>query len=376
MARRSAAPRKGSSSERETIDRVMMRRAVSLARRGLGGTYPNPSVGAVVVRDGEVVATGRTAPTGGPHAEARALAKAGESAKGATLYVTLEPCSHHGRTPPCTDAIIRTGVSRVVYGVDDVAPHASGKARAILRKAGVEVLVGVEAQACGALHEHYLHHVEHGRPFVTLKTASSLDGRVSVRTGDSKWITSERARKLGHGLRAEHHAIAVGIGTVLADDPALSVRLTKGVDPVRVVFDSSLRLAGVRRKAVCAPGTIVLHTAAARAADAAKLQDCGVQTLRVQATKDGRVSVRAALRALGRADVRSLLVEGGGALVGAFAKAAVWDRWYWFTAPKVLGEGTAAVGGVSWTKVAKTPTLVVERRTTLGDDALTVLRPG
>jgi diaminohydroxyphosphoribosylaminopyrimidine deaminase/5-amino-6-(5-phosphoribosylamino)uracil reductase len=367
MARRNAAP--------SDFDLAMMRRAVALAKRGLGATYPNPSVGALVVQGDRVISTGRTAPTGGPHAEARAIAKAGEDARGATLYVTLEPCSHHGRTPPCTDAIIRAGMARVVYGVDDVAAHASGRARAILRKAGVVVDVGPGAEQCARVHEHYLHHVERGVPFVTLKTAASLDGRVSVRTGDSKWITSSQARKVGHGLRAEHHAIAVGIGTVLADDPSLTVRMTKGVDPKRVVFDSTLRLASARKKAVCAPGTIVLHTAAARAQDAKRLQECGVETVRVQATKDGRVSVRGALRALGRADVRSLLVEGGGALVGAFAKANAWDRWFWFTAPKVLGEGTAAVDGVSWAKVSKTPALHVERRKTVGDDLLTVLRP-
>jgi len=353
----------------------MMRRAAGLARRGLGATYPNPSVGAVLVQDGEVVTTGRTAPTGGPHAEARALAKAGTRARGGTLYVTLEPCSHHGRTPPCTDAIIAAGISRVVYGVDDVAAHASGRARGLLEAAGIEVEVGIGAPQCQAVHEHYLHHVQHRRPFVTLKTAASLDGRLSVASGDSKWITSAASRTLGHGLRAEHHAIAVGIGTVLADDPSLTVRMTKGTDPLRVVFDSHLRLAGALDRAVCAPGTVVLHTAAARARDAERLQECGVETVRVQASKDGRVSVRAAVRALGRSGVRSLLVEGGGALVGAFAKAQAWDRWFWFTAPKVLGEGTPAVGGVSWTKVARTPELVVERRKSVGDDLLTVLRP-
>ncbi len=353
----------------------MMRRAVTLARRGLGATYPNPSVGAVLARGQDIVATGRTAPTGGPHAEARALAKAKGAARGATLYVTLEPCSHHGRTPPCTGAIIEAGVSRVVYGVEDAAAHASGRAAAILRAAGIEVQAGVAAPACAAVHEHYLHHVERGVPFVTLKTAASLDGRLSVRTGDSRWITSEASRRMGHRLRAQHHAIAVGIGTVLADDPALSVRMVRGVDPLRVVFDSTLRLAGARRKAVCAPGTIVLHTPAARAEDAASLQDCGVHTVRVQATKDGRVSVRAAKRALGVRGVRSLLVEGGGALIGAFVMASAWDQWFWFTAPKVLGEGTAAVGGASWARVASTPGIDVEQHKRLGDDWLSVLRP-
>lgn len=352
----------------------MMRRAVSLARRGLGATYPNPSVGAVVVRGDEVVGTGRTAPTGGPHAERRALAAAGSAAEGATLYVTMEPCSHHGRTPPCTDAILETGIRRVVYGVEDAAAHASGRAQPLLTNAGVDVTVGVGAQACADVHEHYLHHVTHGLPFVTLKTASSLDGRVSVRTGDSKWITGEAARKRGHALRAQHHAIAVGIGTVLADDPRLDVRMVRGVDPLRVVFDSTLRLADVTRR-VRAEGTWVLHTDRADPEAAARLRDRGVRTIKVRATKDGRVSVRAAMRALGKADVRSLLVEGGGSLVGAFAQAGLWNRWFWFTAPRVLGEGTSSVAGASWAKVASAPALQVESRTRVGDDLLTVLRP-
>jgi len=353
----------------------MIRRAVSLAKRGLGATYPNPSVGAVVVHGDRVVATGRTAPTGGPHAEARALARAGNAASGGTLYVTLEPCSHHGRTPPCTGAIIAAGVARVVYGVDDPAAHASGRAGGLLRTAGIEVDVGIGAELCSAAHEHYLHHSASRLPFVTLKTAASLDGRLSVRTGDSKWITSEAARAYGHRLRARHHGIAVGIGTVLADDPSLTVRLARGTDPTPVVFDSTLRLAGLRRCAIRAPGTIVLHTAAARASDAKMLQECGVRTVRVQASREGRVSVRAAVRALGRLDVRSLLVEGGGALVGAFVDARAWDRWCWFTAPKVLGEGTSAVADVSWAKVASTPALAVESRRAVGPDLLTVLRP-
>ncbi len=364
MPRRSAA-----------ADDAMMDRAVALARRGLGATYPNPSVGAVVAKAGRIVGEGRTAPTGGPHAEVRALQQAARAARGSTLYVTLEPCSHHGRTPPCTDAIVAAGVRRVVFGVIDSAPHASGRGIERLRSAGIEVEVGVRESKCHALHEHYLHHTQTRRPFVTLKTAASLDGRLSVRTGDSKWITSEPSRRFGHRMRAQHHAIAVGMGTVLADDPKLSVRLVPGCDPLRVVFDSRLRLAQHRDRSICGPGTWVLHTRRASARAVTRLQDCGVKPILVQSTKDGRVSVRAAVRALGRADVRSLMVEGGGALIGSFLQAQVWQRWYWFTAPRVLGDGAHAVEGVSWAQVSKTPSLEVEARRVVGADALSVLRP-
>lgn len=357
------------------LDEAMMKRAVSLARRGLGATYPNPSVGALVVRGGEVIARGRTAATGGPHAEARALTKAGAEAKGSTLYVTLEPCSHHGRTPPCTGAIVDAGVRRVVYGVQDPARHASGRALEVLSRAGIRVDVGVAAAQCEAVHEHYLHHVTHGRPFVTLKTAASLDGRLSVSSGDSKWITSPLSRAYGHRLRARHHAIAVGIGTVLADDPALTVRMARGEDPTAVVFDSSLRLVDHLDAKLVRAGTIVLHTASADPDAAATLAERGVVTVRVRANKAGRVSPKAALRALGRRDVRSLMVEGGGALIGTLVEGGLWDRWFWFTAPKVLGEGTSAVGGVSWSAVARTPAVSVASRRTVGDDLLTVLEP-
>ncbi|MCA9710351.1 MAG: bifunctional diaminohydroxyphosphoribosylaminopyrimidine deaminase/5-amino-6-(5-phosphoribosylamino)uracil reductase RibD, partial [Myxococcales bacterium] len=249
-------------TEREADHERLMQQAVRLARAGLGATYPNPCVGAVVVAEGRVLGAARSRPTGGPHAETQALARAGAAARGATMVVTLEPCGHVGRTPPCTRAIIEAGIRTVVVGVRDPAAHVDGKGIRALRRAGVEVIVGVGAKACGEVHEHYLHHARSGLPFVSLKAATSLDGRIATAGGDSKWITGEAARRHAHRLRAWHHAIAVGAETALRDDPRLDVRLVRGVDPIPVVFDGRLRVGAARapRLAVLRPGALVLHT--------------------------------------------------------------------------------------------------------------------
>ena len=351
-----------------------MAKAVAAAWKGLGATYPNPCVGAAVMLGARVVAVARSDRTGGPHAEVRALKKAGAAAKGSTLYVTLEPCDHEGRTPPCTKAIIEAQVKRVVIGVRDPASHVAGRGVRRLRRAGIEVVEGVLADACASVHEHYLHHVATGLPFVTLKSAASLDGRIAVRSGDSRWITSEPSRRIGHRLRAQHHAIAVGVDTVLADDPRLDVRLVQGVSPIPVVFDSRLRLHRARKRLV-APGTIVVHTERASAAAARALTGLGVELVLVDADDEGRVSIAGALRALGERPIRSLLVEGGGALLGAFTRERAWQRWHWFVAPRVLGDGVAAVSGVGWDSVAEAPRVRIESRRHVGDDLHLVLRP-
>jgi diaminohydroxyphosphoribosylaminopyrimidine deaminase/5-amino-6-(5-phosphoribosylamino)uracil reductase len=353
-----------------------MARALAAARAGLGATYPNPCVGAAVAVAGRVVAVARSDRTGGPHAEVRALRKAGAAAKGCTLYVTLEPCDHHGRTPPCTAAIIDAKVRRVVVGVRDPAAHVAGRGVRRLRRAGIEVVEGVLADQCRSVHEHYLHHATTGLPFVTLKSAASLDGRIAVRTGDSRWITSEASRRIGHRLRAWHHAIAVGVDTVLADDPRLDVRLVQGVAPIPVVFDSRLRLHRARTPPrLVRAGTLVLHTARASAAARRALARTGVELVEVDAGADGRVDVGSALQALGDRPIRSLLVEGGGALLGAFVHATAWQSWQWFCAPRILGEGVPAVAGVGWDSVADAPRVRIESRRRVGDDLHLVLRP-
>jgi diaminohydroxyphosphoribosylaminopyrimidine deaminase/5-amino-6-(5-phosphoribosylamino)uracil reductase len=231
-------------SRPESIDHWAMGVALELARSCDYSTSPNPMVGAVVVSDARVVGRGRTAPAGGPHAEVTALEEAGEAASGATLVVSLEPCCHHGRTPPCTDAVVAAGISRCVVAMPDPNPRVGGGGLESLRRAGIEVTVGVEAEAARLLNEQYLRWVTAGLPFVTAKFAASLDGRIATASGESQWITGDAARHLGHLLRHRHDALLVGVGTVLADDPELSARLEGRVarQPLRVVLDSRLSL--------------------------------------------------------------------------------------------------------------------------------------
>lgn len=359
-------------------DATFMRRAVKLARAGLGATYPNPCVGAIVVQGGHIVGAGKSKPTGGAHAEPQAIARAGDAARGATIYVTLEPCVHHGRTPPCTESIIEAGLARVVVGVFDPARHADGRGVARLRAAGLAVDVGLAAPECAELHEHYLHHVRTGRPFVTLKAAASLDGRIATASGDSKWLTSERARKHVHRTRAEHHAIAVGATTVLADDPRLDVRHVRGTDPVPFVLDSSLRLGAkdAPRRRILRAGTFVLHAPGVSRAAIRRVAATGAELVEVRTGKDGHLDPRAVLRWLGRRSIRSLLVEGGGRVHGAFFAAHAWNRMLLYQAPRLLGDAARPVlAGVAWPTVRNAPAPVVEGRKVLGPDLLWILRP-
>lgn len=358
-------------------DVEFMSRAVRLANKGLGGTYPNPSVGAVVIAGGQVVGRGRSAPTGGPHAEVRALRRAGAAAKGATLYVTLEPCCHFGRTGPCTEAIRDAGITRVVVGILDPAMHANGQGIRRLQELGIQVDVGVLAEECNAVHEHYLHHLHLGRPFVTLKAAMSMDGRIATQAGDSRWVSSEPSRVEGHRLRAIHHAIAVGAGTVLADDPQLDVRHVEGVSPIPVVFDSGLRIAAEDhpRPKILRAGTLVLHTAKASAAARRRIDASGAESVLAAEDRHGHVDVRDALEVLGRRTIRSVLVEGGGRLLGSCVAASAWQRWYLFVAPKLVGDGVPVLSGVGWPSMAESPHVRWVKWEPVGDDLLFVLEP-
>lgn len=365
------------TDRRHALHARLMQQAVRLARAGLGATYPNPCVGAVVAKGERVLGSARSRPTGGAHAETQALRQAGAAARGATLVVTLEPCCHHGRTPPCTDAIVAAGIRTVVVGVRDPAKHVDGKGLRALTRAGLEVIEGVEAPACRAVHEHYLHHVAHGTPFVSLKAATSLDGRIATAAGDSKWITGPAARRHGHQLRAWHHAIAVGAHTAAVDDPGLDVRLVRGVSPVVVIFDGRLRL-GARDAPpvrVLRPGTLVLHTPRASASARARVAKTGATLVEVAERGPGLVDVTAALRELGRREIRSLLVEGGGRLHGAFVAAGAWQRGFLYQAPRLLGEGRSMLAGVGFPAVAEAPRVHVEARRRLGPDFLTVFVP-
>lgn len=330
-----------------------MGRALRLARRGAGATSPNPMVGAVVVREGRVVGEGFHRRAGTPHAEVHALRAAGPLAAGATLYVTLEPCDHHGRTPPCTEAILAAGVRRVVAAVADPNPLVAGRGLERLRGAGVDVVVGVREGEARELNESFFKYITTGRPFVTLKYAMSLDGKAAARTGASRWISGEASRALAHRLRARHDAVMVGVGTALADDPLLTVRHGGGRDPVRIVVDSRLRLPPAARvvaaAAASAAPTWVAATPEAPAERRAALEAAGATVITVP-DREGRVDLAALMDELGRREVTSVLLEGGPTLAAAALDAGLVDKVAAFVAPLLLG-GAAAPGPVGGTGV-------------------------
>ncbi|MCB9658829.1 MAG: bifunctional diaminohydroxyphosphoribosylaminopyrimidine deaminase/5-amino-6-(5-phosphoribosylamino)uracil reductase RibD [Sandaracinaceae bacterium] len=322
----------------DQADQRHMRRALRLARRG--DTSPNPQVGAVLVRDGEVVGEGYHTRAGAPHAEVEALKSAGAAARGATLYVTLEPCNHHGRTPPCTEAVIAAGVSRVVVGALDLHPHVPGSAER-LRAAGIVVERGVCGEEAAALVRPFFKHLTTGLPYVCIKAAVTLDGRMATRTFDSKWITSDASRKEAHRLRAESDAVLVGVSTVLADDPRLNVRAVEGRDPLRVVVDTSLRTPVDAAVLQGEPGaTLVLHAADASPARVEALRAAGAVVHDVPRGPSG-LDLGAVLRVLGERNVVRLLVEGGGRVHGSLLDAGLADHASVFVAPIIVGDAAA-----------------------------------
>ena len=351
-------------------DEDYMRLALDLARQGEGKTSPNPTVGAVVARDGAVVGQGFTQPIGGPHAEVGALGEAGDRAAGATLYVTLEPCSHHGRTPPCADLVLSKGISRVVCAMVDPDPRVSGRGIARLRKAGVEVEVGIlEAEARG-LNAFYVKHRTTGLPFVVLKLAQSLDGRIATAPGDSRWITGEDARRRAHLLRSRVDAVLVGVGTVIADDPMLTVRLVAGRDPARIIVDSALRTPTSAR--VLGPGrTILATTEGADEGRAEAFREGGAEVWRLPSAA-GRVDFRALMAGLGRQGFLSVMIEGGASVAASALKAGIVDQAQVFIAPKIIGAGLGAVGDLGIERVADSVRLTDVAVERVGEDLLYV----
>ncbi|MBB6674199.1 bifunctional diaminohydroxyphosphoribosylaminopyrimidine deaminase/5-amino-6-(5-phosphoribosylamino)uracil reductase RibD [Cohnella nanjingensis] len=318
-------------------DEFYMRLALNAAAGAAGQTGVNPMVGCVVVRDGRIVGIGAHLRRGEAHAEVHAIRMAGAEARGATAYVTLEPCSHHGRTPPCCDLLIAEGVARVVVATTDPNPLVAGSGVERLRAQGIEVEVGLLGQESRALNEAFNRFIVTGRPFVTIKTAVTLDGRIATRTGHSKWITGPEAREAVHTLRHRHDAIMVGIGTVLADDPELTTRLSvPGLHPVRVIVDSALRLPPDARVLNGAAPTIVLATRRADPAKAAALRALGAEV--IPCGDGARVDLRAGLAALGDRGIGSALVEGGGVLNGALLEAGLADKIMLFYAAKIAGD--------------------------------------
>jgi diaminohydroxyphosphoribosylaminopyrimidine deaminase / 5-amino-6-(5-phosphoribosylamino)uracil reductase len=329
----------------------LMRRAIAVAEAGRYGASPNPMVGAVIAnRAGQVVAEGAHMRCGGPHAEVVALEGAGRAALGGTLVVTLEPCVHQGRTPPCVDAILAAGIGRVVVGALDPNPLVNGRGIEALRAGGVEVETGVEEEACRMLAARFFHWVQTERPYVTLKMAVTLDGKLAARGGRSRWITSEAARREGYALREEYDALLVGIGTVLADDPRLVRHLALNPSPnlVRAVLDSGLRTPPGAALLDERPENVVIFSLEGAPPERRReLAERGATVVDVGDDGQGRCDLRQVLRWLGRHDVSSLLVEGGGEVHWSFLKEGLVQRVYTYIAPLVLGgrEAVSAVGG-------------------------------
>lgn len=360
-------------------DAAHMLTALTLAKRTLGQVWPNPAVGCVIVKHGNVVARGWTQPGGRPHAETVALAAAGASAIGATLYVSLEPCSHFGQTPPCANAIIAAGVERVVVATLDPDPRVNGAGVARLRQAGVTVCAGVRDQEAAELNAGFFLRCTRGRPLFTLKMATSLDGRIATRTGESRWITGERARRTAHRMRSDHDAVLIGSQTALADDPDLGCRLPgmTGRSPVRVVADGRLRLSPTSRLAQTArqTPTWVITRANADPQRQAELAGRGVTLLPLSARQARALDPLQIAAALGAKGLTRVLIEGGGRLAASLLAAGIVDRLAWFHAPRILGaDAVPAAAAVGAASLDQAPTFMHTDVAVLGDDVLELLR--
>ncbi|MGE3857255.1 MAG: bifunctional diaminohydroxyphosphoribosylaminopyrimidine deaminase/5-amino-6-(5-phosphoribosylamino)uracil reductase RibD [Dehalococcoidia bacterium] len=352
-----------------------MRAALEESRAALGQTSPNPAVGCVLVREGRIVGRGRTQPPGQAHAEVMALREAGDRARGAEAYVTLEPCSHHGRTPPCTDALIAAGVAAVHFAIEDPDPRVAGSGARALRDAGLRVEEGDGAEEAERVNEAFLKHRRTGRPFVVAKFAASLDGRIAAASGDARWVSGEPARAWAHDLRTRIDAILVGSGTVIADDPHLTARpggTLAARQPLRVVLDGTGRSAPTARVFDGAARTLVATTERAPGAWRSELAARGVEVAVLPAGDGRHVDLDALLALLGEREVLSLLVEGGGELLGALFDQRYVDRLYAVIAPLIIGasDAPAAVAGRGAAVMREAPRLrdvTVER---LGEDVL------
>jgi len=353
-----------------------MRTALRLARRGVGHTSPNPAVGAVVVRGGTVVGAGYHRRAGLPHAEVEAIRAAGPAARGADLYVTLEPCAHAGRTGPCTEAILAAGIRRVAAAMEDPNPLVSGKGLAALEASGVVVAGGLLEREARDLNEPYCRWIVSGLPYVTLKLAMSLDGQIAARSGSSRWISGEKARALVHRMRSRSDAVLVGGGTFRKDDPLLTARVPGGKDPKRVILTSRLDgLAGSRLLREGASEVIVACPRGVPARDAERARALGARVLLLP-NRAGRIGAGALLRALGREGIASLLVEGGGRIAGWLLAEGAVDRFVFFVAPILLGDGVRAFSGFSVRRVADGRRIAVRSIRRVGDDLMVTAERG
>jgi diaminohydroxyphosphoribosylaminopyrimidine deaminase/5-amino-6-(5-phosphoribosylamino)uracil reductase len=360
-------------------DARWMRAALTLARRGLGRSAPNPAVGCVIVNDGRLVGRGWTQPGGRPHAERMALDMAGAAARGGTAYVTFEPCAHHGRTPPCAEALVAAGVARVVAPMEDPDPRVSGKGFEALIADGIVVDTGLMAAEAAALNVGFLTLHARGRPHVTLKLAATLDGRIATASGESRWITGPAARLRVHLMRAEADAVLIGAGTARADDPTLDVRIAglEAASPLRVVMDGGLSIPLTGRLAQTAANipTLIFHHEDADAGRIAALHQCGVATEALTADANGALDPVVLMRALGARGITRVLCEGGGRLAATLLTADLIDEIAWFTAGAAIGgDGAPAIGAFGLSRLAEAPRFARVSVTSVGADVLSVWR--
>ena len=321
-----------------STDTKHMKRALTLAKKGVGKTSPNPAVGCVIVKNGAIIGEGWHKRAGGHHAEVHALEMAGDEARGADVYVTLEPCSHTGKTPPCSEALIRAGVKRVVAGMGDPNPQVNGSGLKALQQAGIETLCGILEKECRAINRPFLKFMATGQPYVTYKCAMTLDGKTACATGESRWISCEASRTVVHRMRAQNDAIMVGVETVIADNPHLTVRHVKGRNPLRVIVDSRLRTPdnAAALSTLMANGTLIATTETNPDVHARYLKS-GAGVL-VCSSEDGRVNLHNLWSKLGERGIRSILLEGGSCLAGEALRQGLIDECVFFYAPKVVGS--------------------------------------
>ena len=354
------------------MDEFYMKRALRLAQKGGAWVSPNPMVGAVIVKKDRIIAEGYHQIFGGNHAEVNAINHASETIDGSTIYVNLEPCTHFGKTPPCSERIIACKPARVVIGTPDPNPIISGRGIEALKLHGIETTVGVLEESCRRLNERFFKFIRTGTPFVTLKFAQTIDGRIATATGHSRWISSEKSLRFAHRLRSHHDAVLVGVGTVLQDDPELTVRLIRGRNPVRIVVDSCLRISPDARalKNQDIAKTMIATTIHAGSEKRARLAEMGIETILVEHDTDRRVDLKKLFAELGKRNISSVLVEGGAAIITSLLKAKLPDKVVIVIAPKIVGKGVEAVGDLKIQSMDESLRLAYRKIRRLGDDLI------
>jgi len=354
------------------MDEFYMTRVLKLAKKGEAWVSPNPMVGAVIVKDNRIIGEGYHQKFGGNHAEINAINHATETIEGATIYVNLEPCTHYGKTPPCIERIIACRPARVVIGTSDPNPLVAGGGIKALKKSGIETTLGVLEETCKRINERFFKFIRTGIPFVTLKYAQTLDGRIATSVGHSQWISSEKSLRFAHMLRSHHDAALIGVGTLLRDNPELTTRLTKGRNPLRVVVDSHLRTspdAGILKNQNTAK-TIIATTIHAGREKLNQLDEIGIETMIVEQDNNHRVQLTKLFAELGKRKISSVLVEGGAAIITSLLKGKLADRVVIIIAPKIVGKGVEAVGDLGIQSMDESLKLTYRKILRKGDDLI------